>query len=84
MPTLPEALQHSLQAGQRSARCALQGHVWIVRWDEDGWYTLLWVPPPDQGSALHSWRFPHLPALLRFVRQQPWPVAPGESWEADR
>lgn len=84
MPTLTEALQQSRGAGGRSARCVLQGHVWLVRWDEDGGYTLLWVPPPDQPAALQSWRFPHLPALLRFALRQPWPAAPVESWEAVR
>lgn len=84
MPTLTEALQQSRHAGQRSARCICADHVWLVRWDEDGGYTLLWVPPPDQHAALQSWRFQNLPALLHFALRQRWPAAPVESWESVR
>lgn len=80
MATLTMAIHVSILGGLRGAQRAVLGHRWLVRWNEDGSYTLLHLPDPPAAYELKSWRFAHQGELVAFARAQGWPIEHDTGW----
>ena len=80
MATLTLAIQVSLQSGQRGAIRSAPGHIWRVRWEEDGDYTLFHFPTQPAAYEMKCWRFEHQGTLVEFARTQGWPIDHDHGW----
>jgi hypothetical protein len=80
MATLMTAIEVSLRGGLRGAQRSTPGHRWLVRWNEDGSYTLSHLPAQPASYELKSWVFSHQGELVEFAQEQSWPIEHDDGW----